>query len=174
MRRWFWLAWLALVTGSVLQIVRTEVVTDVTSFLPGAANADQRLMADQLRNGLSTRILLVALRLEGGADPGKQTSEQSAALTKASRELQSKLAALPAFAWVSNGDFSAHEKERERMFDARYLLTAAGQDSGAARFSTPELAAAFARLERELISSRGVVIRPIAASDPTQIGRAHV
>ena len=167
MRRWFWLAWLALVAGSVLQIVRTEVVTDVTSFLPGAANADQRLMADQLRNGLSTRILLVALRLEGGADPGKQTSEQSAALTKASRELQSKLAVLPAFAWVSNGDFSAHEKERERMFDARYLLTAAGQDSGAARFSTPELAAAFARLERELISSRGVVIRPIAASDPT-------
>ena len=167
MRRWFWLAWLALVAGSILQIVRTEVVTDVTSFLPGAANADQRLMADQLRNGLSTRILLVALRLAGEANPGKPTPEQTAALTKASRELQRKLAALPAFAWVSNGDFSAHEMERERLFGARYLLTAADEDAGAARFSTPELAAAFARLEREMISARGAALRPIAPSDPT-------
>ena len=168
MKRWSWLLWLALVVVSVLQIARTEVVTDVTSFLPGAANADQRLLADQLRNGLSTRIMLLGLRLEERADGGKPGAAQTRALTQASQALRAKLATQPEFAWVSNGDFGAHKAERERVFAARYLLgPPATGATPSPRFTAPELRDAFARLEQELISARGGLIKSIAPADPT-------
>ena len=168
MKRWPWLLWLALLAVCVLQIARTEVVTDVTSFLPGAANADQRLLADQLRNGLSTRIMLLGLRLDEAADGGGPSAAQTRALTQASQALRAKLASQPAFAWVSNGDFSAHQAERERVFAARYLLGPPSTEATPSpRFTTPALRDAFARLEKELISARGGLIRSIAPADPT-------
>lgn len=153
-----WIAWIGLVVAAVLQIGRTTVVTDVTSFLPGPADADQRLMADQLRDGLSTRILIVGLRLPD------DVAAQPAALEDASRRLRERLAADPAFAWVSNGDLSGHERERERLFDARYLLS---PGVTAQAFSTAGLAGAFERLETALASAQGVALRPIARADPT-------
>lgn len=162
MRHWSWLVWLLVVLASLLQISRTKVVTDVSAFLPGAANASQRLMLDQLRDGLSTRTLLVGLRLDGAAAP--LSSPQTAALAQASRTLRERLGAAPELAWVSNGDPEVLAPERERLFAARYLLSP-GID--AKLFSPGGMAAAFARLERELVSARGAAIMPIAANDPT-------
>ena len=168
MKRWPWLVWLILLAASVLQITRTTVVTDVTSFLPGAADADQRLMADQLRDGLSTRIMLLGLRLEPQAGADALTAAQTAALSQASRGLRERLAADRAIAWASNGEIAAHETERGRLFAARYILTGgAGEAAPGERFGVAELGDAFARLERELVSARGPLIRPVAAADPT-------
>ena len=64
MKAWAWLVWLAVVAASLVQVNRSAVVTDVSSFLPGPADAAQRLMIDQLRDGLSTRILVIGLELD--------------------------------------------------------------------------------------------------------------
>ncbi|MEO7404955.1 MAG: hypothetical protein ABIU95_14925 [Burkholderiales bacterium] len=164
MKRWPWLMWLIVVTWAVAQISRTAVVTDVTSFLPGPANAEQRLMADQLRDGVSTRILIVGLQSVAGAAGAKPSAEQTAALAAASGRLRESLAARRTFAWVSNGDIANHPVDRDRLFAARYLLSSA---INVETFSTVALSAAFKRLEEELASVRGLLVRAIAAADPT-------
>jgi predicted exporter len=151
-----WLLWLALVLLSLWQIQRTTIVTDVSSFLPGPANVEQRLMAGQLRDGLSTRIMLIGLRTpaEGG----------TAALVSASHALREQLAKQASFVWVVNGDLGAHQLDRERLFAARYLLS---PTVTAEQFTSVGLRTAFQGLEQELLSMRGPAIKPIAAQDPT-------
>ncbi len=96
-----WLLWLAVVVASLFQIQRSAVVTDVSSFLPGPANPTQRLMLNQLRDGVSTRIVLLGLSLDRVPASSKPNSAQTAALIVASRALRDTLAADRAFAWLS-------------------------------------------------------------------------
>ena len=164
MKRWAWLCWVVVVVACIFQVQRSVVVTDMSSFLPGPANAAQRLMVDQLRDGLSTRILLVGLQLDAVAPGSKPSTLQTRGLVAASRALREKLATDTAIAWVSNGDLGALETERDRLFAARYLLSPA---IDVEHFSPTGLAQAFARLEQTLASARGAAIRPIATADPT-------
>ncbi|MBI5791126.1 MAG: MMPL family transporter [Rhodocyclales bacterium] len=163
MRRGVWLLWLLVVVLSALQVGRTRVVTDTTSFLPGPADADQRLMAGQLRDGISTRMLIVGLHLPAAGNLAPNAAEREA-LAAASRSLRERLAASKSFAWVSNGDVTRHEAERERLFAARYLLSPGVTPQA---FSAPGLAEALRRLEGELVSFRGGAIKSVAAADPT-------
>jgi predicted exporter len=155
-----WLVWIPLVLLSLWQIQRTSIVTDVSSFLPGPATAEQRLMTAQLRDGLSTRIMLLSLRLP----TAKPTEEQRSALVAASHAVREKLAAKGPFAWVVNGDLNVHRLDRERLFAARYLLS---PTVNAQQFTPLGLRQAFVQLEQELISMRGPAIKSIAAQDPT-------
>ena len=164
MKRWAWICWLVVMGACWLQVGKVSVVTDVSSFLPGPVNASQRLMVDQLRDGLSTRTLLIGLRLDQLPDNVAPSPEQTQALVAASRALRDKLAGDPQFAWVSNGDAEALSAERDLIFDARYLLA---PGVNVQHFSTPALAQAFAELEQALGSARGALIRPIATADPT-------
>ncbi len=164
MKAWAWWLWLAVVAASLVQVNRSTVVTDVSSFLPGPADATQRLMIDQLRDGLSTRILVIGLELKRASTRGTPSPAQTAALVAASRALREKLAADSRFAWVSNGDLEVLSTERERLFAARYLLS---PGVNAALFTQPGLNQAFVRLEQALVSARGALIRPLAAADPT-------
>ncbi len=159
-----WLLWLLFLAGCAVQVGRSSVVTDVSSFLPGPADATQRLMLHQLRDGLSTRILLVGLRLAPAAAGQAATPRQTQALVAASQALRERLAGEPTLAWVSNGDVETLQSERERLFAARYLLT---PGTTAAQFSRAGLNQAFAQLETALLSARGAMIRPIATADPT-------
>ena len=163
MKRWAWWCWLIVVVACGLQVQRSMVVTDVSSFLPGPADAAQRLMIGQLRDGLSTRILLVGLQLDTLPD-ARPSAQQTRNLVAASRALRVRLAADPAVAWVSNGDLDGLEPERDRLFAARYLLSPA---IDAQHFSPTGLAQAFERLAATLASARGAAIRPIASADPT-------
>lgn len=163
MKRGGWLLWLFVVVLSALQVARTSVVTDATSFLPGPADADQRLMAGQLRDGISTRMLIVGLHLPAAGALPPNAAEREA-LASASRALRERLAASKSFAWVSNGDVTRHEAERDRLFAARYLLS---PDVTPQAFSAAGLAEALRRLEGELVSFRGGAIKSVASADPT-------
>ena len=161
--RWRWALWALLLAASVLQIARTGVTADITAFLPGPADARERLLVDQLRHGPSTRLVVIGLRVPG-LQHEKPDAETTKALADASRRLQSVLASTAGIAWVSNGDLGQHEPERDRLFGLRYLLSpGVGTDT----FSTDGLRLAFARLQDELVSARGSAIRQIAAADPT-------
>ncbi len=164
MMRWVWAVWIALIAACAVQVARTPVVTDASSFLPGPANATQRLMMDQLRDGLSTRIMVIGLQLPSGAGIAPPNAEQTAALASASRALRKKLADDPQFVWASNGDLNELTVERDRVYAARYLLS---RNTTEVQFSSEGLARAFAELERMLTSAQGSAIRSIATADPT-------
>src|SRR5262245_29314164 len=108
-------AWLLLVAVCITWLVRNLTVNaDLTVFLPPSTNPAQRLLINQLRDGVPTRLILIAL---DGAD--------EAALAQASRGLAQRLRASGLFGVVGNGDLAASARERELLVEYRYLLSPA-------------------------------------------------
>jgi predicted exporter len=161
-----WIAWLAFVIACVLALGRATIVTDITAFLPGPATAEQRLLAEQLRDGVAARIVLIGIEAQGGeADGGEaQGAQHSAAAARAARALAQKLRTDQRFTFVADGDPRSFEREQRLLFDARYLLS---PQFGAESFTEAGLRAAFARLEAQLGSALAPAIRPLAPADPT-------
>lgn len=155
-RRVAWLAWLLLVALALAQVVRTPVLTDITAFLPGPADADQRLLAAQLRDGVAARLLLVELELP----PAVVDDRWGPELARLAGRLRERIADDPAFRWVADGSAGAFERDRQALFDARWHLLDEPLDVAALRL-------AFARLEDTLRSAAAPAVRPIAAEDPT-------
>src|SRR5580698_9824108 len=59
------LAWVLLVAAAAFVVVNARYTTDLSAFLPRSPTATQRLLVDQLRDGLASRLIIVALE---GAD----------------------------------------------------------------------------------------------------------
>jgi predicted exporter len=109
------IAWLVLVAVCVAWLSRNLTIgADLTVFLPPSTNPSQRLLVSQLRDGVSTRLLLIAL--EG---------EEPPVLAQASRELAGRLRGERTFRVVNNGDLASAGKERDLLVAYRYLLSPA-------------------------------------------------
>src|SRR5687768_16826413 len=72
----------------------------------------QSLLVDQLRDGVASRLVLIGV--EGG---------DVASRARASRALATALASDTRFAFVTDGDPSRLDRERELVFKWRYLLS---------------------------------------------------
>jgi predicted exporter len=130
-----------------------SVTTDLTVFLPPSATPIQRVLVGQLRDGVASRLILIAI--EGAPE---------AALAHASTTLADRLRASGRFSLVSNGDVHALERERALLFEYRYVLSPAISPE---RFSVAGLRSAL-RENLELLSSpAGAFIRPLLPADPT-------
>src|SRR4051812_23189234 len=103
------MACLALLLALAARGVRIQ--TDFSAFLPPSSTAEQRLLVSQLREGLVSRLMLVAL--EGGAGQGE------AALADASRALAERLKGAPEFDYVANGGFGQFEGQAEVLLRHR-------------------------------------------------------
>ena len=135
-----------------------SVATDLTVFLPPSSSPVQRLLLTQLREGPASRLILIAL---DGAE--------TAALARASMGLSDRLKKDGLFSFVSNGSTSETRKERQLLFDHRYLLSP-GVD--AERFSVDGLRSALLESLELLGSPAGLLVRPTLAADPTGEVRA--
>ena len=151
-----WGAWLlgVIVCGAI--VARATIVTDITAFLPGPATREQAMLAEQLRDGVAARVILIGI--EAAA------AEQAEAAAQRSRQIAATLRADPRFAFVANGDPALFQAERDRLFDARYLLS---PHVSPQRFSVEGLRAAATELEALLRSSAAPLIKPTAARDLT-------
>lgn len=148
-------AWLVLlvVLGGILA-TRFELRTDLSVFLPYARTPAQELLIDQLRAGSSaTQLVLAALE---GDDPDT--------LARASAALANRLRANPAIASVVNAPESVSEREREFLFDNRYLLLA--NDRGIMGWEIPQLRRALKTALDRLVSSLGAIDRDFVRRDP--------
>jgi predicted exporter len=153
--------WLVLVAVCAAWLVRNFTVgADLTVFLPPSTNPSQRLLVDQLRDGVSTRLVLIAL--EG---------KDQAALARASRELAKRLKASGLFGVVNNGDLAGSGKERELLVAYRYLLSPSVDDY---RFTPEGLSAALKESLALLASPAAPFIRKSLPSDPTGEARQVV
>ena len=151
-----WGAWQLGVLVCGLIVARATIVTDITAFLPGPATREQAMLAEQLRDGVASRLILIGIE---AASAG-----QSVAAAQRSQQMAATLRADPRFAFVANGDPALFVAERDRLFDARYLLSAQVMPQ---RFSVEGLRAAAEELEALLRSSAAPLIKPTAARDLT-------
>ncbi|MEJ0070356.1 MAG: MMPL family transporter [Pseudomonadota bacterium] len=147
------LLWLILLAGCVFVLTRTTISTDMSAFLPRAPTSGQQILVDQLRNGVVSRLILVALE---GAPPET--------LVRLSKDLAARLRATPDFALVANGEDVGLEADRDILWHNRYLLSPAVT---AAHFAVPELRR---MLERDLAllgSNAALLVKRSLPHDPT-------
>jgi predicted exporter len=145
-----WISSLAL--ASVI-VARARYVTDLSAFLPATPTPAQQLLVDQLRDGPTSRLMLIAI--EGG-DAGARARVSAAMAGRLRRDRQ--------FASVNNGEPVTAERDREFLFQHRYLLS---DRVTAARFSEPGLHAAIEDTLDELASPAGLMLKSLLPNDPT-------
>jgi predicted exporter len=153
-RRTALLAWIALVAASAWWTARhTAFTADLTAFLPAASGRLERLLVEQLRAGVASRTMLVAI--EGGAPPE---------LARLSRALAHALAADQRFDYVTNGAAEFIQGARELGLKHRYLLS---PTVSAERFSERSLARALRENLERLATLEGTAFKGTLARDPT-------
>jgi predicted exporter len=145
--------WLIGMSAAALIVARARFSADLSAFLPRVPSAAQRLLVDQLQNGLAAHLILIGI--EGG--DAAQRARASTALTAA-------LSAQSAFLAVNNGDAAIEESERTFVFEHRYQLSSAVTPE---RFSVSGLRAAIEATLELLSSPAGLLAKPLLRSDPT-------
>jgi predicted exporter len=147
------LIWMTVVVALFGFVSQLSIDTDMTAFLPHIASPAQRVLADQLRDGVVSRLVLVAV--EGA--PIKQ-------LTAISNRLAAVLRGQPAFESVENGEKSSFAHDRDFLWSHRYLLSDLTESD---RFTADGLRSVLARDLDELGSASGFLLERTLAADPT-------
>jgi predicted exporter len=150
---WRLLAWLGCVAFAAIVVARAHYITDLSAFLPANPTPDQRLLVDQLREGPASRLILVAI--ERG---------DSATRSRVSMDMVDRLRKDSQFSSVNNGAAVAGQRDREFLFQHRYLLS---ESVNAERFSVSGLNAAIRATIDDLASPAGLLFKSLLPRDPT-------
>jgi len=146
--------WLAGLLACVFVISRTPFSADLSAFLPSSPTPAQQILVEQLRDGVVSRLLLVAV--EGDNAP---------ALAESSKKLAAKLRTDPRFVAVNNGEELGLTRDRELVWRNRYLLSPGLDEPN--HFSATALREALDDDVQMLGSPAGALIRKILPNDPT-------
>jgi len=145
--------WVAALLACAAVIARTEISTDMSAFLPRSPSPGQQVLVDQVREGVVSRIVLLAI--EGAP------SDVLAAL---SRDMAARLRREPALVAVNNGEEAALDADRDFLWRNRYVLSPAVVP---ARFTVVGLRDALQRDQVMLSSGLAVLVKRALPSDPT-------
>jgi predicted exporter len=145
--------WLTLVAVLATVVARASFTADMSVFLPADPTEEQRLLVDQLREGMVSRLILVGLS-GGDAAARQQTSRHVAAALRGDAR----------FAAVNNGEPVNLEADRRFLFDNRYALSPAVTPG---HFTIEGLRAALGRTLDLLASPAGLLAKPLVTRDPT-------
>jgi predicted exporter len=145
--------WLCCIALATVIVARAHYVTDLSAFLPAAPTPTQQLLVDQLRDGPASRLILIAIEA-GDADARARVSAATA----------SRLRRDPQFSSIDNGEPVTAERDREFLFQHRYVLSDRVE---AARFSAAGLHAAIEDTIEELASPAGLMLKSLLPNDPT-------
>src|SRR5512143_897302 len=105
MRRYAVVAvWLAFVAACVLVIGNSRFTADMSAFMPRDPTPTQKIMVEQLRDGVVARLILVGV--EGAPAP---------VLAQLSKNMAARLRTAPELAAVSNGEQAGMEKDLELL-----------------------------------------------------------
>ena len=105
-------AWLAFIAACALVISRSQFTADMSAFMPRNPTPTQKIMVEQLRDGVVSRLILIGV---DGAAPAvlAQISKNMAVPLRTSSELVA----------VNNGEQVEMEKDFQLLWDNRYLLS---------------------------------------------------
>ncbi|MBP2302031.1 MMPL family transporter [Azospirillum picis] len=155
-RRWAGWAlalWLAGLLACGFVVARTTVTADLSAFLPRSPTQTQQLLVDQLRDGVVSRLLLVAI--EG---------DMPARLVSLSRDMAARLRSDPRLAMVENGERVGGGADGAYLWTNRYLLSPAVTPE---RFTADGLRQALQEDLRLLQSPAGMFLKQALPADPT-------
>jgi len=147
------LVWAVLAALALWIVARARYSADLSAFLPQAPTATQRLLVEQLRQGVASRLIIAAI--EGADTP---------TCARLSRSLAARLRADPEFLAVENGDAAAARRDEAFLFAHRYLLSRTVTPQ---RFSVAGLKEAIGNTIDLLTSPAGVLVKSLVPSDPT-------
>ncbi|MDE2050206.1 MAG: MMPL family transporter [Gammaproteobacteria bacterium] len=147
------LVWAALAAVALWVVARARYSADLSAFLPQAPTAAQRLLVEQLRQGVASRLIIVAIE---GADEQRRA--------QLSQALARRLRVQPQFLAVENGDAAAARRDEAFLFAHRYLLSGTVTPQ---RFSVQGLKAAIGNTIDLLASPAGMLAKSWVPSDPT-------
>ncbi|KVO59292.1 hypothetical protein WJ78_26685 [Burkholderia ubonensis] len=147
------LAWLLGLLACGFAISRASFTADLSAFLPRSPNAGQRVLVDQLRDGLVSRLILVAI-----------DGDTAAARAVLSRRMAAALRDDPQFAAVNNGEPVTDARDQQFIVAHRYLLSPAVTPQ---RFTADGLHQALGDSLDLLGSSAGLVAKALLPRDPT-------
>ena len=147
------LAWAVLAAIAALVVARAHYTTDLSAFLPRSPTATQRLLVDQLRDGLASRLIIASV--EGTDSPTR---------ARVSMAMTQRLRSDPQFAAVNNGESSGVDRDRELLFKNRYLLS---ETVTPERFTVAGLKDAIQDTIDLLASPAGMLVKDLLPHDPT-------
>ena len=147
------LVWLLAMLAGALVVWHSHFSADMSFFLPAKPSAEQQVLVDQLKEGVVSRLLMVAI--EGG---------DSAERAAASRGLRARLEKRPEFVSIQNGETGSLNADRDFLFAHRYLLSPAVTPE---RFTVDGLREAVANSIDLLASPAGMMLKPLLPRDPT-------
>jgi predicted exporter len=145
--------WAALVVGAISIVVSARYTTDLSAFLPRSPTATQRLLVDQLREGIASRLILIGIE---GADAAERA--------RVSVAMGRRLRTDPQFVAINNGEPVGVERDRELLFSHRYLLSEAVKPE---RFTAAGLREAIQGTLDLLASPVGLLAKSLLPRDPT-------
>ena len=145
--------WLVAMLLCGIVIGRAQFTTDLSAFLPRNPTPEQQLLMNQLRDGLASRLILVGI--EGADAPTR---------ARLSRHMADRLRANTEFATVGNGEPVYAERDRNFLFNNRYLLSPAVTPE---RFTPDGLRAALGDSIDLLASPAGLLAKSMLPRDPT-------
>ncbi len=151
--RWLTGLWLAFIALCVVIIGRTAFNTDMSAFLPRSPTPTQKILVEQLRDGVVSRLMLVGV---DGASPD--------VLAQISKGIAAQLRKEPSIASVSNGERGGQQKDFEFLWQNRYLLSAAVTSQ---HFSAAGLRDSLVNYLDLLRSPMGTLAQHVLPGDPS-------
>lgn len=147
------LLWIATLGAAAVFVSQLRIDTDMAAFLPRTASPAQHVLLDQLRDGVVSHLVLVAIE---GAPADR--------LTTISKRFTARLRMNNAFQSVENGDEAGFEHDHAFLWSHRYLLS---DQVEADRFTRTGLRQALEQDLSELGSTAGFLLQRTLAADPT-------
>jgi predicted exporter len=147
------LLWALLAAVAAVIVARAHYTTDLSAFLPASPTANQRLLVDQLKDGLASRLIIVAIE-----------RSDSATRARLSHLMAERLRHDTQFVSVNNGESSGTERDRVFLFEHRYLLSDSVTPE---RFTVEGLKDAIQDSIDLLASPAGLLAKELLPRDPT-------
>ena len=97
--------WMAFVAACVVAISRAQFTSDMSAFMPRDPTPKQKIMVDQLREGVVSRLILV------GVD-----GAPASALAQVSKRMAAQLRTDPELVAVNNGEQAGMEKDFDLLW----------------------------------------------------------
>ncbi len=145
--------WACLIVLAIVVAFHTRYTADLSAFLPATPSKAQRLLVNQLQEGLVSRLILIDI--EGSDAAGR---------ARASNALALQLREQAIFRSVENGGASRLESDRDFLVKHRYSLS---DQVTTERFSVAGLRSAIAESIDLLASPLGQIAQEYFARDPT-------
>ena len=131
----------------------SKIESDLTLFMPEAANSTEEMLLHDLGGGPVSRLVLMSI--EGGSEGDRAA---------ASSQLAQRLQTSGLFRFVLNGAEIVSREHWQKLFEYRYLLT---PSAAGLRFTVDELRAALMSRLQDLKSPIAGFHKKLVAMDPT-------